>query len=108
MAYLQPILVKRGELLLDFDFINNWDSDLKEMDKDIIGETFHSPTTFLLFLLGYAKAYFHLPYRQTEEGIAQGHAKGWQYYKVLQPLVIDICCIFFISMVLRNSDKITL
>ena len=30
--------------------------------------------TFLL-LLGYAKAYFHLPYRQTE-GIAQGHAKG--------------------------------
>jgi hypothetical protein len=32
--------------------------------------------TFLLLLLGYAKAYFHLPYRQTEKGIAQGHAKG--------------------------------
>jgi len=30
--------------------------------------------TFLL-LLGYAKAYFHLPYRQTE-GITQAHAKG--------------------------------
>jgi hypothetical protein len=27
-------------------------------------------------LLGYAKAYFHLPFRQTKEGIAQGHAKG--------------------------------
>ncbi len=26
-------------------------------------------------MLGYDKAYFHLPYRQTE-GIAQGHAKG--------------------------------
>jgi hypothetical protein len=26
-------------------------------------------------LLWYAKAYFHLPFRQTE-GIAQGHAKG--------------------------------
>ena len=26
-------------------------------------------------MLGYAKVYFHLPYRQTE-GIAQGHAKG--------------------------------
>ena len=26
-------------------------------------------------MLGYAKAYFHLPYRQTE-GIAQGHANG--------------------------------
>ncbi|MER5176175.1 MAG: IS5 family transposase, partial [Candidatus Nitrosocosmicus sp.] len=38
-------------------------------------EPFHYPNTFLLLLLGYAKAYFHLPYRQTE-GIAQGHAKG--------------------------------
>ncbi len=28
------------------------------------------------FLLGYAKVYFHLPYRQTKEGIAQGHAHG--------------------------------
>jgi hypothetical protein len=27
-------------------------------------------------LLGYAKAYFHLPFRQTKEIIAQGHAKG--------------------------------
>jgi hypothetical protein len=27
-------------------------------------------------LLGYAKAYFHLPFRQSKEGIAQGHAKG--------------------------------
>ncbi len=25
--------------------------------------------------MGHTKAYFHLPYRQTE-GIAQGHAKG--------------------------------
>jgi hypothetical protein len=31
--------------------------------------------TFLLLLLGYAKVYFHLPFRQTE-GIAQGQAKG--------------------------------
>ncbi len=37
-------------------------------------EPFHYPDTFLL-LLGYAKVYVHLPYRQTE-GIAQGHAKG--------------------------------
>ncbi len=44
------------------------------MNKDKIGEPFHYPNTFLL-LLGYAKAYFHLPYRQTE-GITQAHAKG--------------------------------
>ena len=47
---------------------------LKEMNKEKVGEPFYYPNTFLL-LLGYAKVYFHLPYRQTE-GIAQGHAKG--------------------------------
>ena len=67
-------LVRRGEILLGFDVIDNWDSDLKEMNQGKIGEPFHYPNTFLL-LLGYAKVYFHLPYRQTE-GIAQGHAKG--------------------------------
>ncbi|HEY6536169.1 MAG TPA: transposase [Candidatus Nitrosocosmicus sp.] len=35
----------------------------------------HFITNTFLLLLGYAKAYFHLPYRQTE-GITQGHAKG--------------------------------
>ena len=67
-------LVRRGEILLGFDVINNWDTELKEMNEDKVGEPFHYPNTFLL-LLGYAKVYFHLPYRQTE-GIAQGHAKG--------------------------------
>jgi hypothetical protein len=67
-------LVRRGEILLGFDVINNWDIELKEMNKDKIGEPFHYPNTFLL-LLGYAKVYFHLPFRQTE-GIAQGHAHG--------------------------------
>ena len=67
-------LVRRGEILLGFDVINNRDAELKEMNEDKVGEPFHYPNTFLL-LLGYAKVYFHLPYRQTE-GIAQGHAKG--------------------------------
>jgi len=66
--------LKRGEILLGFDVIDNWDSELKGMNKDKVGAPFHYPNTFLL-LLGYAKAYFHLPYRQTE-GIAQGHAHG--------------------------------
>ena len=43
------------------------------MNKDKVGEPFQYPNTFVL-LLGYAKAYFHLPYRQTED-ITQGHAK---------------------------------
>ena len=70
-------LVRRGEILIGFDIIDNWDSELKEMNKDKVGEPFHYPNTFPLLLLGYAsKAYFHLPYRQTEKGITQGHAKG--------------------------------
>jgi hypothetical protein len=73
--YNQQSLVRRGEILLVFDVIDNWDTELKEMNKDKVGEPFHYPNTFLL-LLGYAKVYFNLPYRQTEEGIAQGHAKG--------------------------------
>jgi hypothetical protein len=68
-------LVRKGEILLGFDVINNWDSDLNEMNKDKVREPFHYPNTFLL-LLGYTNAYFHLPYRQTKEGNAQGHAKG--------------------------------
>ena len=67
-------LVRRGEILIGFDVINNWDKELKQMNKDKVGEPFSYPNTFLL-LLGYAKVYFHLPYRQTKEGIAQRHAK---------------------------------
>src|SRR3954469_10348181 len=67
-------LVRRGEILLGYDVINNWDTELKDMNKDKVGEPFHYPNTFLL-LLGYAKGYFHIPYRQTE-GITQRHAKG--------------------------------
>jgi hypothetical protein len=70
-------LVRRGEILLGFDVINNWDTELKEINEDkVVDEPFHYPNTFLLLLLGYTKVYFHLPYRQTKEGIAQGHPKG--------------------------------
>ncbi|HXS60265.1 MAG TPA: hypothetical protein VN703_05575 [Candidatus Sulfopaludibacter sp.] len=52
-------LVRRGEILPGFDVINNWDTELKEMNQGKIGgEPFHYPNTFLL-LVGYAKAYFH-------------------------------------------------
>ena len=51
------------------------DLELKEMNKNMVGEPFHHPDTFLL-LLGCAKVYFHLSYWQTKEGIAQGHARG--------------------------------
>lgn len=66
-------LVLRGEILLGFDVIDNWDKELAEMNRGKVGEPFHYPDTFVQ-MLGYAKAYFHLPYRQTE-GIVKGHAR---------------------------------
>jgi hypothetical protein len=69
-------LVGSGEILLGCDVINNWDIELKEMNNGKVGEQpFYYPNTFLI-LLGYAKVYFHLPCRQTKEGITQARAKG--------------------------------
>jgi hypothetical protein len=41
-------LIKRGEILIGFDVIDNWDAELKEMNKDMVDEPFHYPDTFLL------------------------------------------------------------
>ena len=65
-------LVKRGEILLDFDVIDNRDNELEEMNKGKEGRKFVYPDSFIK-LLGYMRAYFHLPYRQTE-GIVRPHA----------------------------------
>jgi len=52
--------------LLGFDVIDNWDKELGQMNKGKTGEPFHYPDTFVL-MLGYAKVYFHLPYRQKQK-----------------------------------------
>ena len=65
-------LVKRGEVLLDFDVIDNWDNELEDMNKGKEGRKFVYPDSFIK-LLGYMRIYFHLPYRQTE-GIVRAHA----------------------------------
>jgi hypothetical protein len=65
-------LVKRGEILLDFDVIDNWDSELEKMNQGKEGRKFVYPDSFIK-LLGYMRAYFHLLYRQTE-GIVRAHA----------------------------------
>jgi hypothetical protein len=71
--HYNEFLVKRGEVLLGFDVIDNWDNELEQMNEGKVGEPFHYPNSFLL-LLGYARVYFHLPYRQTE-GIVRAHAE---------------------------------
>ena len=65
-------LVKRGEILLDFDVIDKWDYELEKMNQGKEGRKFVYPDSFIK-LLGYMRAYFHLPYRQTE-GIVRAHA----------------------------------
>ncbi len=65
-------LVKRGEVLLDFDIIDNWNTELEKMNKEKEGRKFVYPDSFVK-LLGYMRAYFHLPYRQTE-GVVREHA----------------------------------
>ncbi|RPJ24103.1 MAG: IS5/IS1182 family transposase, partial [Nitrosopumilales archaeon] len=56
----------------DFDVIDNWDSELEKMNEDKEGRKFVYPDSFIK-LVGYLRAYFHLPYRQTE-GIIQAQA----------------------------------
>ena len=67
-------LVRRGEIVLDFDVIDNWNNELKNMNEDKEGASYVYPNTFVQ-LLGYMRIYFHLPYRQTE-GVVRAHASN--------------------------------
>lgn len=58
-------LVRRGEIILDFDVIDSWDNELDNMNDGKEGACYRYPNSFVQ-LLGYMRAYFHLPYRQTE------------------------------------------
>ena len=65
-------LVRRGQVLLDYDALDGWDHELSLMNHGKVGEPYAYPDSFIL-LLGYMRAYFHLPYRQTQ-GVVIAHA----------------------------------
>lgn len=65
-------LVRRGQVLLDFDVLDGWDNELSQMNEGKVGEPYYYPDSFIQ-LLGYMRAYFHLPYRQTQ-GVVIAHA----------------------------------
>ena len=65
-------LVRRGEIILDFGIIDGWYDELERMNQGKRGAAYGYPDSFVQ-LLGYVKAYFHLPYRQTE-GVVRAHA----------------------------------
>ncbi len=58
-------LVRRGEILISEDVFKNWDKELSKMNHNKEGRRFLFPESFMK-LVGYARAYFGLPYRQTE------------------------------------------
>ena len=79
--------------MIGFDVIDNWwDMKLKAMNKDKVGwKPSHYPNSFLLLLLGYAKVYFHLPFRQTQKEVLhkRGHVKA-KLPSILNYITINI------------------
>ena len=58
-------LVRRGEILFSYDFLDGWDADLARMNENKNGKKYKFPDSFIL-IIGHIKVYLHLPYRQTE------------------------------------------
>jgi transposase len=71
-SFYNKSLVRRGEVILDFDVIDSWYSELDSMNDGKRGAQYHYPDSFIQ-LLGYMRIYFHLPYRQAE-GVVMAHA----------------------------------
>jgi hypothetical protein len=58
-------LVKRGEMYLTFDFLENWDKDLEDLNRSKLGRKYAYPWSFIELLM-LIHMIFHLPYRQLE------------------------------------------
>ena len=67
-------LVRRGEILFAYDFLDIWDDDLARMNENKNGKKYKFPDSFIV-VIGYIRVYFHLPYRQTE-GIIKATGKN--------------------------------
>ena len=67
-------LVRRGEILFSYDFLDTWGYELQRMNKNKKGKPFIFPDSFIL-VIGYIRYSFHLPYRQTE-GIIKATGKS--------------------------------
>ena len=70
-------LVRRGEILFAYDFLDLWDSELTRMNENKEGKKYRYPNSFIL-VIGYIRVYFHLPYRQTE-GIIKATGKNYKW-----------------------------
>lgn len=84
-------LVRRGEILFSYDFLDIWDDDLARMNENKKGKKYKFPDSFIL-IISYIRVYFHLPYRQTE-GIIKATVVGKSIpeYKRPSPSYSQIC-----------------
>lgn len=93
-AYTQNLaraLVRRGEILLDFDMLDEWEEELKKMNQSKEGKKgarFRYPEPFMR-LLAYLHVLFHLPFRQ-EEGFVKSLSRYVDGLKAPQAFFMDI------------------
>jgi Transposase DDE domain len=67
-------LVRRGEILFAYDFLDIWDDNLDRINENKKGKPYSFPDSFI-HIIGYMRIYFHLPYRQTE-GVIRATGKN--------------------------------
>ncbi len=83
-------LVKRGEILFSYDFLDIWDADLARMNENKKGKKYKFPDSFILIIC-HIKVYLHLPYRQTEGIIKATIGKSILEDKQPSPSYSQIC-----------------
>ncbi|MFZ0222929.1 MAG: transposase, partial [Candidatus Nitrosopolaris sp.] len=72
LEVLIPLCCTTNPVRLDFDVLDGWDHELSQMNLGKVGEPYCYPDSFIQ-LLGHMRAYFHLPYKQTQ-GVVIAHA----------------------------------
>lgn len=65
-------LVRKGEIFISTDVMNNWNKELAIMNSNKRGRRYQFLDSFMK-MLGYVKVYFGLGYRQTEGLIRTYH-----------------------------------
>ena len=81
-------LVRRGEILFLYDFLDLWNEELEKMNGNKEDKKYKFPDSFIL-VIGHIRVYFHLPYRQTEGIIKATVGKSMPADK--QPSYSQIC-----------------
>jgi hypothetical protein len=69
-------LVRRGEILLGFDIIDNWDTELKDMNKDKVGLRAISLSKYISSLAWRCQNILSFAILTNRRYCTRGHAHG--------------------------------